>query len=86
MAHHWLDRVETGVKRANQAIGVAKGAYHVGKTLWAGAQAIAPYAALLLVEESMLFRPGAACSASATTFGTPCTGWGTPFEARWRRP
>jgi len=48
MAYHWLDRVESGVKRGVQAATIAHGAYQIGKGLWAGAQAIAPYAALLL--------------------------------------
>jgi hypothetical protein len=48
MAFRWLNKAESGVKRAGQALGVAHGAYQVGRQLWAGAQAIAPYAAMLL--------------------------------------
>ena len=48
MAYHWLNKVETGVKRGAQAAAVAHSAYQIGKGLWAAGQAIAPYAALLL--------------------------------------
>ena len=48
MTLRFLDKAEAGVKHATQALGVAHGAYQVGRQLWAGAQAIAPYAAMLL--------------------------------------
>ncbi len=48
MAFRWLDKAESHVKTAGQALGVAHGAYQVGRQLWAASQAIAPYAALLL--------------------------------------
>ncbi len=48
MAHHWLDKVESGVKRVGQAVSIGQTAYQVGKGLWAAGQAIAPYAATLL--------------------------------------
>ncbi len=48
MGFRWLNKVESGIKHTGQALGVAHGAYQVGRQLWAGAQAIAPYAALLL--------------------------------------
>ncbi len=48
MAHHWLNAVESGVNRAAQAVSIGKTAWQVGKNLWAGAQAVAPIAAMLL--------------------------------------
>ncbi len=48
MSFRFLNKVESGVKRTGQALGIAHGAYQIGRQLWAGAQAVAPYAALLL--------------------------------------
>ncbi len=48
MSYRFLNKAESHVKAAGQALGIAHGAYQVGRQLWAGAQAIAPYAALLL--------------------------------------
>jgi len=48
MAFRWLDKVERNVSRGVQAATIAHGAYQAGKMLWAGAQAVAPYAAMLL--------------------------------------
>ncbi len=48
MAHHWLNKVESGVSTAARAVAIGKGAYQVGKGLWAAGQAIAPYAAMFL--------------------------------------
>ncbi len=48
MGFRWLNKAEAGVKHAGQALGIAHGTYQIGRQLWAGAQAIAPYAALLL--------------------------------------
>ncbi len=48
MAFRWLNKAESHVKTAGQALGVAHGAYQVGKTLWSASQSLAPYAALLL--------------------------------------
>ncbi len=48
MAFHWLNKVESGVNRAAQAVSIGKTAYQVGKGLWAAGQAVAPYAAIFL--------------------------------------
>ena len=48
MAHHWLNKVESHVNRAAQAVSIGKTAWQVGKGLWAASQAVAPYAAMLL--------------------------------------
>ncbi len=45
MAHHWLDKVESGVNRVAQGVAIGKTAYQVG---WAAGQAVAPYAAMFL--------------------------------------
>jgi hypothetical protein len=42
MAHHFLNKVESHVNNAAKAVGIANTAWQTGKTLWAGAQALAP--------------------------------------------
>ncbi len=48
MGHHWLNKVESGVDTAAKAVAIGKGAWQVGKGLWAATQAVAPYAAMFL--------------------------------------
>ena len=49
MAHMWAERFERGARTAAQVAGAAHTAYQVGKVVYGIGQAVAPYAAALLL-------------------------------------
>jgi hypothetical protein len=59
MAHHWLNKVESGSEQRGE--GRPDWAHRLASgqdSFWAGAQAIAPYAAMLTVKRQWSFGTG----------------------------